>query len=153
MIILALFITFVSSRRKNKRATNNDDDEPIRTAPEYGKVWHPEAKKWGHYVGRGAHAVVAFIEDDAMGASISKTMESVLKMVDMSKVNLVVAEKWKIGDIIEDQGVTKFPSIRFYKSGMKKWSEIYEGIPSAKSIARWANKIIAELDEWENSDI
>ena len=148
-LLFSLFISLAACRRKKKiNAADADDDEPIKTAPEYGKVFHPESKKFNHFVGRpNAHALVAFINDDAIGASISKTMESVLKLVDVSKVNLVVAENWKIGQIIEDQGVTELPSIRFYKAGMKKWSHVYEGYYSPKSIAKWANDLIRELDE------
>lgn len=150
--LLSVFLSFAAARRKKQQKYDADDDEPIRTAPEYGKVWHPEIKKWNHFVGREPHAVVAFINDDPMGASVSKMMESVLKMIDMSKINLVVAENWKIGQIIEDQGVTEFPSIRFYKSGMKKWSRIYEGNYTPKSIAKWANEIVRELEEMEDTD-
>ena len=153
-LLFTLFFTFCTSRRKkNSHNYDGDDDEPIKTAPEYGKVFHPENKKFNHFVGRpNAHALVAFIDDDAMGASISKMMESVLKMVDISKVNLVVAENWKIGQVIEDQGVTEFPSIRFYKRGMKKWSHIYEGYYTPKSIAKWTNDLIRDIEETEELD-
>jgi len=148
---ISLLFALATSRRKKKPQSSDPLDEPVATAPEYGKVWHPEPKKWSHYIGRGPHALVAFIQNDASGAQLSKTFESVLKMIDMSKVNLVVAENWKIGQIIEDQGVIEFPSIRFYKSGMKKWSTVYEGYPSAKLIAKWCNEQVAELDEWEHT--
>jgi hypothetical protein len=147
--LLSVLLQLAVARRKKKVQNNIDDDEPVKTAPEYGKVWHPEPKKWNHFVGRDSHAVVAFIDDDAIGASISKMMNSVLNMIDMSKINLVVAENWRIGQIIEDQGVKEFPSIRFYKSGMKKWSHIYEGNYTPKSIAKWANGIVKELEEME----
>ena len=149
--IFFFLISLSISRRKKKLETSDPLDEPVATAPEYGKVWHPEPKKWSHYVGRKPHALVAFIENDAPGAQLSKIFESVIKMIDMSKVNLVVAENWKIGQIIEDQGITEFPCIRFFKSGMKKWSTAYEGYPSAKLIAKWCNEQVAELDEWEHS--
>ena len=149
-ILLFFFFALISSRRKKKPTTSDPEDEPIETAPEFGRVWHPLPKKWGHYVGRQPHAVVAFIENNAQGSQISAVMEQVLEMIDKSKVNLVVAENWVIGQIIEEQGVTEFPSIRFYRSGMKKWSSIYEGFPSAKQIAKWINEQVNELDEWEH---
>jgi hypothetical protein len=150
-LLLCVFLALASARRKKKKPESSDpEDEPIPTAPEYGKVWHPNPKRWNHYVGRVPHALVAFVENDAAGRSISATFEQVLEMIDMSKLNLVVAENWIIGQVIEDQGVTEFPSIRFYRSGMKKWSTIYEGFPSAKQIARWAMEQVRELDEWEH---
>lgn len=150
-ILIIIFFSLCASRRKKKQQPNDSGDEPIETAPEFGKVWHPTPKKWGHYIGRQPHALVAFVKNDAPGAQLSAIMEQVLQMIDMSKLNLVVAEDWVIGQTIEEQGVTEFPSIRFYRSGMKKWSTIYEGYPSAKQIAKWANDQVRELDEWENS--
>ena len=149
--LIFLFLALGSARRKKKPINNDSGDEPVETAPEFGKVWHPNPKKWGHYIGRQPHALVAFVKNDAPGAQLSAVFEQVLEMIDKSKLNLVVAEDWQIGQIIEEQGVTEFPSIRFYKSGMKKWSTIYEGYPSAKQIAKWANDQVRELDEWENT--
>ena len=149
--LFVVFLALAAARRKKKKDTRDTDDEPLETAPEFGKVWHPTPKKWGHYIGRGPHALVAFVQNDAKGAQLSAVFEQVLNLIDMSKLNLVVAEDWQVGQIIEEQGVTEFPSIRFYKSGMKKWSTIYEGFPSAKSIAKWANEQVAELDEWVKS--
>ena len=151
--LFVVFLALVSARRKRKPQSQDADDEPLETAPEFGKVWHPTAKKWGHYVGREPHAVVAFVKNDALGAQLSAVFEQVLRQIDMSKVNLVVAEEWQVGSqIVEEQGVTEFPSIRFYKSGMKKWSTIYEGYPSAKAIAKWINAQVAELDEWAQDE-
>ncbi|KAH0795439.1 hypothetical protein GPJ56_000652 [Histomonas meleagridis] len=151
-IFFVLFMTYVAARRKKLKEIQKEtsDDEPVETAPEFGKVWHPTSKKWGHYIGRGPHALVAFIEKDASGAQMSAVMEQVLGMIDKSKLNLVVAENWQIPEIIEEQGITTFPSVKFYKSGNKKWSSSYEGFPSAKSIAKWVNKQVEELDEWEH---
>lgn len=153
MFFLVFFSIFVDCRRKKKRVANESGDEPIETAPEYGKVWHPDSKKWGHYIGRSPHALVAFVNDDSFGRELSAIMEKLLNMVDISKINLVVAETRKIPDIIEDQGIRTFPSIKFYKSGMKSWSESFEGYPSARSLANWVNKIINELDDWNNEEI
>lgn len=151
--IFLLLLTLATARRKKKPQTQDDDDEPLETAPEFGKVWHPTLKKWGHYIGRGPHAVVAFVRSDALGGQLSAVFEQVLHQIDMSKVNLVVAEEKLLGQQhMEDQGVTEFPSIRFYKSGMKKWSTIYEGYPSAKAIAKWVNAQVAELDEWAQDE-
>ena len=149
--ILALFVVFVDSRRKKKKEPDTSDDEPNIYQPEFGKVWYPNFKKWGHYIGRERHALVAFVKKDDPGRQLSAVFEQLIEMIDKSKLNLVVAQEFEIGQIIEDQGVTEYPSIRFYKSGMKKWSTIYEGFPSAKSIAKWANDQVMELDEWENS--
>lgn len=153
MLFLILLGAFVDCRRKLKRVAEEPADEPVETVPEYGQVFHPNSKKWGHFIGRAPHAVVAFINDDSFGRELSHVMNTVLKMVDMSKTNIVVAENWVIPDIIEEQGIDKFPSIKFYKSGMKKWSESFEGIPNARNIASWVNKLVNELDDWENSEI
>lgn len=147
--LLFILFSLASARRKRKIQTEDPEDEPIETAPEYGKVWHPNMKKWKHYVGRGPHALVAFIQNDARGAQLSAVFEQVLNLIDMSKLNLVVAEDWQIHQIIEDEHVTEFPQIRFYKSGMLKSRDVYEGMPSAKSIAKWANDKVRELDEWD----
>jgi hypothetical protein len=147
-LALLLLLSLGSARRKRKPQTEDPQDEPIETAPEYGKVWYPTPKKWSHYVGRTPHALVAFIKRDDAGMQMSAVMEQVLGLIDMSKLNVIVAQDWHIGQIIEEQGVTEFPSIRFYKSGMKKWSTIYEGFPSAKQIARWAMDQVNELDDW-----
>jgi hypothetical protein len=148
--LVFLFLSFAAARRRKKPEGEDPMDEPVETAPEYGKVWYPDPKHWSHYVGRTPHALVAFIENNDAGAHLSAVFEQALEMIDMSKLNLVVAHNWRIGQIIEEQGVTEFPSIRFYRSGMKKWSTIYEGFPSAKQIARWAMDQVMELDEWEH---
>lgn len=147
-----LLLSLAMARRKKKPESSSPDDEPVETAPEFGKVYHPNMKKWGHYVGRGPHALVAFVDKNPAGAQMTSVMYQVLQMTDMSKLNIVVAEMWQIAQIIEEQGVTELPSVRFYKSGMKKWSAIYEGIPSAKSISKWAMDHVNELDEWENEE-
>lgn len=152
MLFITLLLFNVDCRRKKQKEATSPDDEPIKYQPEFGKVWYPEPKKWGHYVGRERHALVAFVQQDDPGRQMASVMEQVIDMIDKSKLNIVVAETFKIGQIIEDQGVTEFPSVRFYKAGMKKWSQIYEGYPSAKAVARWANQIVRELDEWENMD-
>lgn len=151
-MLFFLLLGLAECRRKKAPKTSDPGDEPVETAPEFGKVWHPEPKKWGHYIGRENHAVVAFIKNDAPGAQLSAVCDELINMIDKSKLNIVVAEDWKIGQIIEEQGVTEFPSVRFYKAGMKKWSTIYEGFPSAKAIAKWANQQVLELDDWENSN-
>jgi len=149
--LFVLFAAFADCRRKKKQPNNDNDDEPNIYQPEYGKVWYPDLKKWNHFVGRERHALVAFVQKDDPGRQLSAVFEQVIEMIDKSKINLVVAQTFEVGQIIEDQGVTEFPSVRFYKSGMKKWSTIYEGYPSAKAIAKWANEQVRELDEWENS--
>ena len=148
----ALFLATVDCRRKKASQDDTIDDEPNKYQPEFGKVFHPNIKRWGHYVGRERHALVAFVQKDDPGRQMAAVMEQVNDMVDNSKVNLVVAETFQIAQIIEDQGITEFPTVCFYKSYMKKWSEKYEGFPSAKSIAKWVNQIIRDLDEWENSN-
>jgi hypothetical protein len=148
--LLVLLLVLAGSRRKRKPQTEDPQDEPVETAPEYGKVWYPEPKKWSHYIGRTPHALVAFIKKDDAGMNLSAIMERVIELIDRSKLNIVVAEEWKIGQIIEEQGVTEFPSIRFYRSGMKRWSTVYDGFPSPKGIAKWAMDQVRELDEWDH---
>lgn len=150
MGILWTLLFLGAARRKQKPQTEDPNDAPVPTAPEYGKVWHPDMKKWSHFVGRERHALVAFIENDPPGGSLSLVMEGVLKKIDKSKLNLVVAENWRIPQIIEEQGVTDFPAIYFYKAGMKTYSMKYEGVLTAKAISKWAMDKVMELDEWEN---
>ena len=145
----ALLVAFGDCRRKKSRDDASVEDEPNKYQPEFGKVWHPTPKKWGHYVGRERHALVAFVEKNDAGRQMAAVLEQVNDQVDNSKLNVVCAETFQIGQIIEEQGITEFPTVVFYKAYMKKWSAKYEGFPSAKSIARWANQIVKELDDME----
>jgi hypothetical protein len=70
----------------------------------------------------------------------------VLKLVDPSRQWLVVAERWHIGQIIDDQGITEFPSIYFYQAYEKSPSVRYEGSFNARAISDWCKKQVAELD-------
>ncbi|EAX94795.1 hypothetical protein TVAG_372210 [Trichomonas vaginalis G3] len=151
-LLFSLWLTFADCRRKKKPESTSVDDEPNKYQPEFGKVWHPNPKRFWHYIGRERHALVAFVQKDDPGRQLAAVFEQIQEMIDPSKLNLVVGETFQIGQIIEDQGITEFPTIVFFRSYMKKWSTKYEGIPSAKAITKWANEQIRELDEWENSE-
>lgn len=153
MTFLLLFSDLVDCRRKKKLRSSEDvDDEPIREAPEYGKVWYPDRKRWGHFIGREPNAVVAFIDNDPAGNQYSATMKTVINLIDMSKLNVVVAQKDNLEQIFEDQDITEIPTIKFYKSGQKRWTTTYDGPITAKSIAKWAMDQVRELDEWDKDE-
>ena len=147
-----LLWAFVNCRRKKKYDTGDADDEPNRHAPEYGKVYFPDLKHWNHYVGREPNAIVAFIKNDPIGNQLSAAMGKVLNLIDISKLNVVVAQQEKLGQIFEDQGITEIPTIKFYKSEQKRWVKTYEGMPSAKAISKWAMDQVHELDDWDQNE-
>ena len=39
---------------------------------------------------------------------------------------------------------------KFFRGDQKRWTKSYEGMPTAKAMANWVNKIVMELDDWEN---
>ena len=66
--------------------------------------------------------------------------------VKVAKINLTEADNHKFE---EELKITKFPTIRFYKTGTKKVSEFseYEGVGKKFSIMEWLNKKLSEKVE------
>lgn len=153
---IMFFVFFLLSsglcRRKKKISSGDPDDQPVREAPEYGRVWIPDPKHWGHFVGREPCAVVAFVQNDPAGKQLAYIMNEVINLIDMSKLNVVIAQAWDLAQICDDQDINEFPTVRFYKSGQKRWSTIFEGYYTSKAIAKWAMDQVRELDEWENDN-